>query len=67
LSGDFADILTYPPVRYKRIVALQIRNHPESIPQVLERLTAYLYAHDDADHYVGKLIVVESHRIRSRD
>ncbi len=26
LNGDFADIVTYPPARYKGIVALQVRN-----------------------------------------
>src|SRR5437762_10726380 len=29
LNGDFADIVTYPPNRYKGIVALQLRNHVE--------------------------------------
>jgi predicted nuclease of predicted toxin-antitoxin system len=42
LNGDFADIVTYPPKRYKGIVALQVRNHPEIFPLLLERLPAYL-------------------------
>ena len=66
LNGDFADIVTYPPARYKGIVALQVRNHPEIIPQLLERLNAYLLAHDDMGHYSGKLLIGETHRIRSR-
>ena len=66
LNGDFADIVTYPPVRYKGIVALRVRNHPEIIPQLLERLSAYLSAHDDMEHYSGKLLIAETHRIRSR-
>jgi len=66
LNGDFADILAYPPARYKGILALQMRNHPETVPQLLERLNAYLSAHDDMGHYVGKLMVIETHRIRSR-
>src|SRR6185312_6501417 len=32
LNGDFADIINYPPARYGGIIALQIRNHPESLP-----------------------------------
>lgn len=66
LNGDFADIVTYPPARYKGIVALQVRNHPEFIPQLLARLSAYLWAHRDMGHYSGKLLIAETHRIRSR-
>jgi len=53
LNGDFADIVTYPPARYKGIIALQVRNHPETIPQLLDRLKAYLSAHDDMKHYAA--------------
>ena len=67
LNGDFADIVAYPPARYKGIVALQVRNHPEIIPQLLERLKAYLSTHPDMEHYSGKLLVAEAHRIRSRE
>jgi hypothetical protein len=42
LNGDFADIVTYPPKNYKRIVALQMRNHSEILPHRSTRLTAYL-------------------------
>ncbi len=66
LNGDFSDIVTYPPASYKGIVALQVRNHPEIVPQLLNGLTGYLSAHDDMEHYAGKLLVVEAHRIRSR-
>ncbi|MBI4298496.1 MAG: DUF5615 family PIN-like protein [Chloroflexi bacterium] len=66
LNGDFADIVTYPPARHKGIVALQVRNHPEIIPQLLERLTAYFSAHDNMEHYSGRLLIAETHRIRSR-
>lgn len=66
MNGDFADIVTYPPVKYKGIVALQVRNHPEILPQLLERLRAYLSAHDDMEHYSGKLLIAETHRVRSR-
>ena len=66
LNGDFADIVTYPPAEYKGIVALQVRNHSEIIPQLLERLRAYLSAHDDMEHYLGRLLIAETHRIRSR-
>lgn len=67
LNGDFADIVTYPPARYKGIFSLQVRNHPEVIPQLLERLATFLSAHGDMDYYAGKLLVAEAHRIRSRE
>ncbi|MBZ5627969.1 MAG: DUF5615 family PIN-like protein [Acidobacteriia bacterium] len=66
LNGDFADIVTYPPENYKGIVALQMRNHPEVLGQLLVRLTAYLELHPTMEHYQGKLLVVEVDRIRIR-
>ena len=67
LNGDFSDIVTYPPAMYKGIVALLVRNHPEIIPQLLERLKAYLSTHQDMEHYSGRPLIVEAHRIRSRE
>lgn len=67
LNGDFADIVTYPPERYKGIVALQVRNHPEVLPSMMARLTAYLKAEPAMEHYRGKLLVVEVDRIRVRE
>jgi predicted nuclease of predicted toxin-antitoxin system len=66
LNGDFADIVTYPPADYQGIIALQVRNHPEIIPQLMQRLQDYLSFHADRDYYRGKLLVVEVHRIRIR-
>ncbi len=67
LNGDFSDIVTYPPALYKGIIALQIHNHPEIIPQLMTRLKAYLLSHTDMQHYAGKLFLVEVHRIRVRE
>ncbi len=64
LNGDFSDILTYPPSKYKGIIALQIRNHPEIIPHLMKRLLNFLSAHSRMDDYKGQLILVEVHRIR---
>jgi|SRR6185312_1179098 len=66
LNGDFADVVAYPPASYRGIVALQLHNHPEVIPHLLRRLAAYLAGHPDQAHYVGKLFIVEPHRIRIR-
>lgn len=66
LNGDFADIVTYPPRQYKGIVALQLRNHPEILPHLLERLVKYLGLQSEMEHYRGKLLVVEVDRIRIR-
>lgn len=67
LNGDFADIVTYPPANYRGIIALQVRNHPGVIPQLITRLKDYLSAHPDINHYKGKLLLVEAHRIRVRE
>jgi predicted nuclease of predicted toxin-antitoxin system len=64
LNGDFADIVAYPPANYKGILALQVRNHPEIIPQLMAMLKDYLLAHPDMNHYQRKLFLVEVHRIR---
>ncbi len=67
LNGDFADIVAYPPSKYKGIIALQVRNHPEIIPQIMARFKNYLSSNPDMSHYKGKLILVEAHRIRFRE
>ena len=66
LNGDFADIITYPPSKYKGIIALQVKNHPEVIPALMERLMKYFSVHPEISYYQGKLLVVEAHRIRIR-
>ncbi len=67
LNGDFADIVTYPPTDYQGIISLQLRNHPEIIPQLMQRLTDYLSVHSSMEHYQGKLLLVEVYRIRIRE
>ena len=67
LNGDFADIVTYPPSSYQGIISIQLRNHPEIIPQLMARLTEYLSLHDSEEHYRGKLLLVEVYRIRIRE
>lgn len=67
LNGDFSDIVTYPPENYKGIIALQVKNHPSILPHLMARLKAYFSAHPDPDHYRGKLLLVEVHRIRIRE
>ena len=66
LNGDFADITAYPPVEYAVIIAIQLHNHPEIIPALMETLETYLAAHPDPGHYRGELLLVEVHRIRVR-
>lgn len=67
LNGDFADIVTYPPRNYGGIIAIQVRNHPEVIPQIIGRLKKYLSTHNNMIHYKGKLFLVEADRIRVRE
>jgi predicted nuclease of predicted toxin-antitoxin system len=67
LNGDFTDKVKYPPANYKGIIALQVRNHPEIIPQIMIRLRNYLSSYPDMSSYKGKLILVEVNRIRIRE
>lgn len=66
LNGDFSDIVTYPPAAYRGIVSLQVRNHPEAIPALMNRLLGYCSIYPEMSHYRGKLLLVEAHRIRVR-
>ena len=66
LNGDFADIVAYPPEKYQGIISLQIRNHPEIIPQIMDKLNDFLSFHSEPEYYEGKLFLVEAHRIRIR-
>jgi predicted nuclease of predicted toxin-antitoxin system len=66
LNGDFADIVTYPPSKYKGIIALQVKNHPEVVPTLMERLMACFSTYPEMNHYQGKLLLVEAHRISIR-
>jgi predicted nuclease of predicted toxin-antitoxin system len=67
LNGDFTDKLNYPPGYYKGIVALQVRNHPEIIPQLMVRLINYLSSYPDMSSHKGKRILVEVNRVRIRE
>lgn len=66
LNGDFADIVTYPPSKFGGIIAIQLHNHPEIIPDLLERLAHFLRQNLSPEYYRGKLLIVEAHRIRIR-
>jgi predicted nuclease of predicted toxin-antitoxin system len=66
LNGDFADITTYSPSKHGGIIAMQVRNRPEAIPSLMERLLAYLGNYPDRRNLDGKLLLVEPHRIRIR-
>jgi predicted nuclease of predicted toxin-antitoxin system len=64
LNGDFADILAFPPADYKGIISIQLHNHPEIIPFLMERLQAYLSMFPTKEHFERKLFIVEVDRIR---
>lgn len=66
LNGDFADIVTYRPKDYRGIVALQLHDHPETIPTLMAGFGRFIAEHSDSGYYAGKLLVVEAHRIRIR-
>ena len=66
INGDFSDIVTYQPARYGGIIALQLHNHPEILPKLLDRLMDFIESHPDPSEYDGKLFLVEAHRIRIR-
>ena len=66
LNGDFADITAYPPAKHRGIIALQVRNRPEAVVPITERLIAYLRQYPERRGMDGTLLLVESHRIRVR-
>jgi len=66
LNGDFADITAYPPANNLGLIALQVRNRPEAVTQIIEGLIAYLRQHPLRRDMDGKLLLVEPHRIRVR-
>jgi hypothetical protein len=66
LNGDFADIVNYPPARYGGVVAIQLHNHPEIIPDLMKSLLGFLASQPDPEFFRGKLLIVEVHRIRIR-
>jgi hypothetical protein len=66
LNGDFSDIVRYPPSQYGGIISMQVRNRLEVLAQLTERLTRTLRDPSDREHYRGKLLLVEAHRIRVR-
>lgn len=66
LNSDFADIISYPPEKYQGIIALQVRNYPEIIPELMDRFLDYLNTNRTMSHYQGELLLVEAHRIRMR-
>ena len=43
---------------------MQVRGHPEMLPHLVSRLKAYLSENREMSDYEGKLLLVESHRIR---
>ena len=67
LNGDFADIINYPPARFGGIIALQVKNHPKTLPAIVMRLLTYAGEHPEREHYAGKLFLVEPHRIRIKE
>lgn len=66
LNGDFADLTRYPPSEYSGIIGLQVRNRPQAISSILDRLVNYLSAYPTQKYYTGRLLLVEPHRIRIR-
>jgi predicted nuclease of predicted toxin-antitoxin system len=67
LNGDFSDIINYPPASFGGIIALQVRNHPESLPAIVMRLLTHMGEHAEREDWIGKLFLVEAHRIRIKE
>lgn len=65
-DSDFSDIGAYPPENYAGIIAFQVHNHPEVIPEIFKRLLTYLESHPEMIEYQGKILLVELHRQRVR-
>jgi hypothetical protein len=67
LNGDFSDIVAYPPSAYGGIIAIQLHNHPEVIPSLMQRLPGFCSTNPEPEFYRGKLFLVAPHRIRIRE
>ena len=67
LNGDFSDIATYPPTNYGGIIAIQLDNRPEIIPQLMKRLVGFFAVNPKRDFYRKKLLRVKVHSIRIRE
>jgi predicted nuclease of predicted toxin-antitoxin system len=66
LNGDFTDITAYPPAQHRGVIALQVRNRPETMVFITDRVVSYLSQHFERREMDGKLLLVEAHRIRIR-
>ena len=66
LNGDFSDIVAYPPENFGGVIAIQLHNHPEVIPSLMQRLLDFCASNPEREFYRGKLLIVEPHRIRIR-
>jgi len=66
LDSDFSNIVIYPPKEYIGIISLQIKNHPEALADILNKLKEYFALNPKMEHYKGKLFLAEAHRIRVR-
>lgn len=65
-DSDFADIVAYPPASFRGIVALQVKNHPEVMPEIVDRFLRFAAVRTEMSDYAGQLLLVEPHRIRIR-
>ncbi len=66
LNGDFSNVTTYPPNRYRGIISIKLQDHPKITQVLMKRLVKYLTANPQREHYIGKLFIIEHHRIRIR-
>jgi len=66
INGDFSDIVSYPPSLYQGIISLQLHNHPEIIPKLMDRLDKQLKLMPNMSDFTHRLVLVEVHRIRIR-
>ena len=66
IKSNKADIVAYLPSEYSGILCLQLRNRPFLIPILMNQFLYYLAENGSQEHYRGKLLLVETHRIRIR-
>jgi predicted nuclease of predicted toxin-antitoxin system len=56
LNGDFADIVAYRPEAYGGIVAIQLHDHPETIPALMAGFGRFIAEHPDPNDYPWKAL-----------
>ncbi len=66
MNGDFSDLTRYAPSDYAGIISLHPNDDPDLTPIFLDRIRSLFMELPRQEQFVGKLFIVEKHRVRVR-